>query len=131
MSSMITSIPGSSKGQKYFARTPFFLSACLFIFLIFFEIIKIYTIFTQQYDTNFIQVFKVYKPGDAEIYPGTLNKVPKFHGLKVLKSYRVCVRTPFMFSLCLSLVRFLREAGVEIKLHVSDSFREGQQERGV
>ena len=88
-------------------------------------------IFTQQQDINFIQVSKDYKPGDNGIYPGTLNKVPKFHGLKVLKSYRVCVRPPFMFSLCLSLVRFLREAGVEIKLHMNDSFREGQQERGV
>ena len=36
-----------------------------------------------------------------------------------------------MLSLCLSLVRFLRETGVEIKLHVRDSFREGQQEREV
>ena len=50
MSSMITSISGSSKGQKYFARALFF---CLFVFIFFFftfhffQIIKIYTIFTQ------------------------------------------------------------------------------------
>ena len=35
-----------------------------------FNIIKIYTIFTQQ-DTNSIQVSIDYNPGDTEIYPRT------------------------------------------------------------
>ena len=46
------------------------------------NIIKIYTNFTQQQDTNSIQVPTNYKPGDTVTYPGTLNKVQKFHGLK-------------------------------------------------
>ena len=36
-----------------------------------FNVIKIYTIFTQQQDTNSTQVPKDYKPGDTGIYPGT------------------------------------------------------------
>ena len=52
-----------------------------------FNIIKIYTNFTQQ-DTNSIQVPIDYKLGDTEIYLGTENMVQKFHGLKVLKSCR-------------------------------------------
>ena len=36
-----------------------------------FNIIKIYTIFTQQQDTNSIQVLIDYKPGDTGTYPGT------------------------------------------------------------
>ena len=55
-----------------------------------FNIIKIYTIPTQQQDTNSIQVPIDYNPGDTGTYPGTENKVQKCHGLKVLKSYRVC-----------------------------------------
>ena len=55
-----------------------------------FNIIKIYTVFTQQEDTNSIQVPIDYKLGDTEIYLGTENMVQKFHDLKVLKSYRVC-----------------------------------------
>ena len=55
-----------------------------------FNIIKIYTIPTQQQDTNSIQVPIDYNPGDTGTYTGTENKVQKCHGLKVLKSYRVC-----------------------------------------
>ena len=51
-----------------------------------FNRIKIYTIFTQQQDTNSIQVPIDYKLGDSGTYPGTSNKVQKFHGLKSLKS---------------------------------------------
>ena len=36
-----------------------------------FNIIKIYTIFTQEWDTNFIQVPTDYKLGDTATYPGT------------------------------------------------------------
>ena len=36
-----------------------------------FNIIKIYTIFTQQQDTNSIQVPIDYKLGDTGTYPGT------------------------------------------------------------
>ena len=36
-----------------------------------FNIIKIYIIFTQQQDTNRIQVPIDYKPGDTGTYPGT------------------------------------------------------------
>ena len=52
-----------------------------------FNIIKIYTIFTQRNDTNSIQVPIDCKLRDTGTYPGTQNKVQKFHGLKVLKSY--------------------------------------------
>ena len=52
-----------------------------------FNMIKIYTIFTQQQDTNSIPVPVDYKLGDTGTYPETYNKVQKFHGLKVLKSY--------------------------------------------
>ena len=34
-----------------------------------FNITKIYTIFTQEQDTNSIQVSINYKPGDTGIYP--------------------------------------------------------------
>ena len=51
-----------------------------------FNIITNYTIFTQQQDTNSIQVPIDYKPGDTGTYSGTQNKVEKFNGLKVLKS---------------------------------------------
>ena len=54
-----------------------------------FNIIKIYVIFTQQQDTNSIQVPINYKLGDIGTYLGTYNKLQKFHGLKVLKSHRV------------------------------------------
>ena len=50
------------------------------------NIIRIYTIFTQQQDTNSIQVPIHYKPGDTGTYPETYNMMQKFHGLKVLKS---------------------------------------------
>ena len=36
-----------------------------------FNIIKIYTIFIQQQDTNSIQVPVDYRLGDTETYPGT------------------------------------------------------------
>ena len=36
-----------------------------------FNIIKIYTIFTQQQDTNSVQVPIEYKPVDNETFPGT------------------------------------------------------------
>ena len=36
-----------------------------------FNIIKIYTIFTQQQGTNSIDVPIDYTPGDPETYPGT------------------------------------------------------------
>ena len=55
-----------------------------------FNIIKIYTVFTEQHSTNSIQDPIDYKPGNIGTYPGTYNKVQKFHGLKVLKSYGVC-----------------------------------------
>ena len=58
-----------------------------------FNIIKIYTIFTQQQDTISIHVPVDYKPGDAGTYPMLYNKMQKLHGLKVLKSYRVCSLT--------------------------------------
>ena len=35
-----------------------------------FNIIKIYTIFTQQQDIDSIQVLVDYKPGDIGTYPG-------------------------------------------------------------
>ena len=35
-----------------------------------FNTIKIYTVFTQQQDTNSIQVSRYYKPGDTGTYPG-------------------------------------------------------------
>ena len=55
-----------------------------------FNVIMVYTIFTQQQNTNPIQVPKDCKPGETGIYPGVWNKIQKFHGLKVLKSYTVC-----------------------------------------
>ena len=54
-----------------------------------FNIIKIYVIFTQQWDRNSIQVPINYKLADTGTYSGTYNKVQKFHGLKVLQSYRI------------------------------------------
>ena len=63
-----------------------------------FILIKIYTIFTQQQDTESTQVPIDYKPGDTGTYPGTQNKVQKFHGLKMLKSYSVCC--PITAELC-------------------------------
>ena len=51
-----------------------------------FNIIKINTIFTQQQDTNSIQIPIDYKPGDTGNIQKCKNKVHKFHGLKVLKS---------------------------------------------
>ena len=36
-----------------------------------FNTIKIYTIFTQQYNTDSIQIPIDYKPGDTGTYPGT------------------------------------------------------------
>ena len=54
-----------------------------------FNMIKIYTIFTQQQDTNSIPVPVDYKLGDTGTYPETYNKVQKSHGLKVLKSESV------------------------------------------
>ena len=51
-----------------------------------FNIIKIYTIFTQQQDTNSIQVPINCKLEDTGTYPGKQIKVQKFHGLKLLKS---------------------------------------------
>ena len=55
-----------------------------------FNEVKIYTILTQQYDTNSVQVSIDCTPGSAETYQGTLHKMQKLHGLNVLKSYRVC-----------------------------------------
>ena len=55
-----------------------------------FSIIKIYSIFTQQWDKNSIQVPIDFKLGDTGTYPETKDQVQKFHGLKVLKSFRVC-----------------------------------------
>ena len=57
-----------------------------------FNIIKIYAISTQQQDTNSIQVPIDYNPGDTGTYSGTEDKVQKFHGLKVSKSYTFCPR---------------------------------------
>ena len=42
--------------------------------------------FTQQQDTNSIQVPTDCKLGDNRTYSGIKTKVQKFHGLKVLKS---------------------------------------------
>ena len=42
-----------------------------------FNRIKIYTIFTQQQDTNSIQVPIDYKPGDSGTCPGRLKKGAK------------------------------------------------------
>ena len=63
-----------------------------------FNMYKIYTVFTQQQNTNSIQVPIDYIPGDTGTYPGTENKVQKFHGLRVLKWYRVC--SPISVELC-------------------------------
>ena len=63
-----------------------------------FNIIKIYAVSTQQQDTNSIQVHIDYNPGDTGTYPGTEDKMQKFHGLKVSKSYRVC--SPITVELC-------------------------------
>ena len=43
-----------------------------------FNIIKIYTIFTQQQDTNSIQVPIDYKPGDTGTYPGHKTRCKNF-----------------------------------------------------
>ena len=40
--------------------------------------------------TNSIQVPIDYKLEDTGTYPGTEDEMQKFHGLKMLKSYRVC-----------------------------------------
>ena len=53
------------------------------------DIIKIYTVFIKQ-DPNCIQVPIDYKLEDTGTYPETYDQVQKFHGLKVLKSYRLC-----------------------------------------
>ena len=58
-----------------------------------FNIIKIYTIFTQQQDTNSNPVPIDYKPGGTETYPGIQNKVQKFHSLVVLKSRDIILPT--------------------------------------
>ena len=60
-----------------------------------FNMIKIYIIFTQQ-DTNSIPVPIDYKLGDTGTYPETHNKVQKFHGLKVLNSYKVLFSYHYM-----------------------------------
>ena len=52
-----------------------------------FNIIKIYTIFTQQLGTSYIQAPIDYKLADTRTYPGILNKMQKFHDIKVLKSH--------------------------------------------
>ena len=56
-----------------------------------FNIIKIYTIFTQQQDTNSNPVPIDYKPGGTETYPGIQNKVQKFlsrsKGIEITQSY--------------------------------------------
>ena len=77
-----------------------------------FNIIKIYTAFTQQQDTNFIQVPIYYKPGDTETYSETKNKVQKFHGLQVLKSYK-----PVLLSLW-NYVRNQYQKIFENSLHI-------------
>ena len=46
--------------------------------------------FTQEQDTNSIQVPTGYKPGDTGIQPGRESKVQKSHGLEILKSHTVC-----------------------------------------
>ena len=55
-----------------------------------FNIIKIYEMFTQEQDTNSIQVPTGYKLGDTGIQPGRESKVQKSHGLEILKSHTVC-----------------------------------------
>ena len=55
-----------------------------------FNVMKIYTIFTQQQNTSSIPVPIDCKPGENGTYPGVSNRIQKFHGLKVLKSYTVC-----------------------------------------
>ena len=55
-----------------------------------FNIIKIYAIFIQQQDTNSIQVPIDYKTRRHWNISKDIKQGAKFHGLKVLKSYRVC-----------------------------------------
>ena len=50
--------------------------------------------FTQQQDTNSIQVPIDYKQGNTAAFSGKQNKVQKCHGLKVLRSYGVCSFIP-------------------------------------
>ena len=50
-----------------------------------FNRIKIYTIFTQQQDTNSIQVPIDYKPGNTRTYHGDIKQGTKFHGLYILR----------------------------------------------
>ena len=52
-----------------------------------FNIIKIYTIFTQQQGTNSIHVPIDYNPGDNWNISRDVKQSEKFHGLKVLRSY--------------------------------------------
>ena len=54
------------------------------------KIIKISTVFTQQQDTNSVQVLIDYKPGDFGTYPATSNKMQTCHGLMWLQSDRLC-----------------------------------------
>ena len=54
-----------------------------------FNIIKISTIFTQQQDTNSIQVLLGYKLGDTGTYPGTLKngtKISWSKGIEIIQS---------------------------------------------
>ena len=58
-------------GENFFPHHIFFFMAYVFLFISFFNIIKIYTILTQQYDTNSIQVPIDGKLGNTKIYSGT------------------------------------------------------------
>ena len=60
-----------------------------------FNTIKIYTIFTQQKDTNSIQVPTDYKLGDIRTYTGPQDQAQKFHGLTLLQPYRVCSKRSY------------------------------------
>ena len=56
---------------KLFSPSYLFFMAYVFLFISFFNIIKIYIILTQQYDTNSIQVPIDGKLGNTKIYSGT------------------------------------------------------------
>ena len=68
-----------------------------------FNIIKIYTIFTKQQDTNSIQVLIDYKPGDSGTYPGDIKQDAKISWSKAIEitqslfSYH-CPHTPYVSS---------------------------------
>ena len=56
-------------------------------------IIKIYTIFTQQQDTNSIQIAIDYKPRDMGIYPGDIKQGTKMSwskGIEIIQNLFSC-----------------------------------------